>query len=678
MNQPRTRDLRAPAIAPRAWARRVVLLLLAVGAALAWIGAGTDAGAGEGKEKRRKKDKPADPPGPTATVALVAATPFGTPWDDRFEDVAFAGDGSLYAVGNLAAPLPAYPGHLRAQRVVHGTQDPDWAYGPAMILHLSEDGARLLHYAEFAPGTLRLTSVLPTRDAVYLGGYAGPGLASLIADKGGVRRSAKYPQRGLPWVFPPEHWTDPYVNPDNDQRGAPCVLRLSPDLKTILGGTYLEGWQSTWHVPTPLGEDLGQPVGLGLLPGGDVVVSHDGGTFRVPEGGDPKAARHPFDFYGVPDYLSRLAPDLTERRWMIEIETPQTPPELVNQYLTNKQHFQKTPPIAWTRDWLGQTRILRLRTSPEGQILIGGVSPTRTSEEPWWSPFCRLYDGGGKLLWKSLNPDPQSGEKHRMSHFVSDTAVRSVAWGADPTKARDDEEKAAPGGDGRTVLVAAIADGGNTVMRRDPLDWRKALAPDIQNPPRAYFPGRMLYWGTVLRLRGEDGSYIAGRGMQGYRPPSSNHRNRRLRRPTTSAGWATDIVGLPEERVAIIGRHKGYIDTTPGALFEAPSPDGTGERPWGGFFQLCVPAMRMPYATRLPGVTPLTMAARGNRVALVGYAEPTAPRRKPLLSRHLGQRDAYLMVLDITWQDPPPKELSKDANKDVTEDATEDKTAGNE
>ena len=111
-------------------------------------------------------------------------------------------------------------------------------------------------------------------------------------------------------------------------------------LGKFLSGTYLEGWQQVWdknRIATlgqqrrgPYREFFWQPTHLALLKSGNVVVGHDGGYFRLPTpqekaqaGGDDKFL-HQLTFYDVCDWVSRLSPDLKERRWKTPIYTPPT------------------------------------------------------------------------------------------------------------------------------------------------------------------------------------------------------------------------------------------------------------------------------------------------------------------------------------------------------------------
>jgi hypothetical protein len=295
----------------------------------------------------------------------------------RLDDVAWAVDGgSCYAVGrddgDGSGPVFGAPGGM------------PWDRG--VVLRIAADGSTILGQAGFAAGSALPTSVAVGADgAVYVAGYGGPALAAVIAAGNGLLPEASFAHLAWPAAVPPEQHTDPLVLPSERGGGVPFVLRLSADLTRIEAATWLEGWQSVWHVPDPLSEDLWQPVGIQVLPGGDLAVVHDGGFQRPP---GPHGV-HPLDYYDAPDHLSRLAPDLRTRRWRIAIATPRTDPALVDQHRANGRHFASTPPLVWDRPWLGQTRSLRLRALGE-DLLVAGVSPTRTAAEPWWSVLRQL------------------------------------------------------------------------------------------------------------------------------------------------------------------------------------------------------------------------------------------------------------------------------------------------
>lgn len=581
--------------------------------------------------------------GPHAAAAapqLVSATFLGTAGDDRLEGVAIAADGSLYVAGNLAEPLRSLPGGAAAPAAL-GEAVPGWTYGCGFVARLSPDGRRLLAAVQFAPGVARFTTVEAGPQGVYVGGYGSVGLEPLLAPLGGLFPKAHgFQQRDLATYCPTEHHSEPRRDPRNDQRGVPCVLRLSADLARLEAGTFLEGWQSTWHVPWPLGEDHGQPTGLAVLASGDLVVSHDGGYNRFPAPGENAGLEH---FYGVPDYVSRLSPDLKRRAWKLDIYTPHADPAKVTEHCGRATPYWRPIGRPWTLDSLGNTRILRLRAGPGDALYIAGWSPTRTSQEPWWSSFLWKLGPDGKVLWRAYNPDPMSGPGDRLGGQVSDAAVRSVAVDASGQ-----------------VLASLIGDGGNNILRWDPRDYTRP-APNLKGSVSG-FRGRVLFWGGVVRLDGQTREVLGGNHLGGSLPSEGR------RGGGYQAAWAEDLAPLPGGRVLAVGRNTRGFATTPDAWYADTE---------GAFVRLYSPAFDVEFSTSVPDFDPQTAAWKGARVAIVGVARPLpdpvrspyrrprsdgppapaagapplrTPTREALFAAPCGGRDGHLMVLDVPQQ----------------------------
>ncbi len=553
----------------------------------------------------------------TAAVAapeIVAATYLGSEADDRIGGVAVGPDGTLYVAGVTGAAPAGLPAGA-ATRVL-GEPAADWAYGSGFVARLSADGRQVLAWTRFAPGACLPTSVAVGPAGVYVGVYGSPGLAPVVRAAGGLFVEPHgFAQRDLVTYCPGEHHSEPRRRDAHDQRGVPAVLRFGADLARVEAATWLEGWQSCWHVPWPLGEDHWQPVGLAVVAGGDVVVAHDGGYNRTPPPGQPAD----FDeFYGVPDHVSRLGPDLGERRWRTEVYTPPTDPAKVNRYQSAFGRSAWTG--TWTRPDLGNTRVLRLRAASGGAVVLCGWSPTRTANEPWWSPFLWQLGPDGTVAWRAYNPDPMGGGSDRMGGQVSDACVRTVAV---------DEQ-------GR-VLVSLTGDGGNNVLRWDPRDYTKR-AEKLKGSVSS-FSGRTLFWGGIARLN------PATREVEG-----GNHLGGLTSRGRYSPAWIKDLAPLPGGWVLAAGRHREGFRLT---------EDAWDRGDVGGFVRVYTPEMDAAFSSTLPDVDPLTVAWRGRRVVLVGVARPLpAPRRgrgdrppaalvrEALCPAPLGGADGYVLVLE--------------------------------
>jgi hypothetical protein len=552
-----------------------------------------------------------------APPELLTARVLGGGGEDNLEGVAFGPDGHIYVVGNAAKGLAGLPEGV--EPLVLGASPDGWAYGRGFVAKLSADGRRLLALARFAPGAAKCTSVAVTPRGVYVGGYASPAMEPLIADLGGLIRKGSWRQRKIDTYCPGEHHSEPRRKDAHDQRGVPFVLRLDAGLTELTAGTLLEGWQSVWRVPRPLGEDRWQPVCLAPLSTGEIAVAHDGGYNRIPEAGPPGWA----DFYRVPDYVSRLSADLSQRRWKATIYRPRVDPKRAWRHIDRTRRRFRVPADvkAWPYDSLGQTRILRMRADSRDRLYVGGWSPGRTSMEPWWTPFCLRLDGRGGVEWSVYSPDPMSGEGGRMGGLVSDAAVRSVHVDADDH-----------------LLVAGIGDGGNNVMRRDPRDYTK-VPPKLRGQVYG-FPGRVLFFGVVTRVDAASGRLLGGNHLAAFV------------KGRYQETWATDLAPAAGGRVCAIGRHTWAFGATDDAWFR-PFDEQEGDKSRRGrragahsFVRLYGPAFRLRFSTSLPGVSLMTMARRGGRFAAVGQTRGDAPPLKESPAKPNDARDGYLLVWD--------------------------------
>jgi len=375
-------------------------------------------------------------------LEIVTATYFGTSEDDDLQGVTVAADGTLYVVGNTGAAARDLPGGVRPATFGSPAREPrapragEWS-GHGFVAHLSPDGRKLLHYAQFAQGVTLLTTVQVSGQAVYVSGYASEALGELLKDRPGLIR--RFPlNREIQQIAADRAAgkVDKIAGrPGLGRYGAPCVLRLSLDLQTLECGTYLEGWQQVWDkirvtnfrrkMEGNWREFFWQPTHLALLRSGDLLVCHDGGYFRLPTdkdkelaAGDDKLAERLL-FYDCCDYASRLSPDLAQRAWKKAIYTPPVDPEVA-----------KKVKDGWPLAHYSNPRTHRLRLDKDESIFLCGWSASATSKEPWWSPYLyKLDPKSGDVLWKAYEYDPMSGGGNRMGGAVADTAMLTVKIG---------------------------------------------------------------------------------------------------------------------------------------------------------------------------------------------------------------------------------------------------------
>jgi hypothetical protein len=353
--------------------------------------------------------------------------------------------------------------------------------------------------------------------------------------------------------------------------GAPCVLRLSADLKTVECGTYLEGWQQVWtkhrtynrvrdpetrekrfiYVPE---EHSWQPTHLALLRSGAVVVCHDGGYFRlltaedralVKEVGDPGLAKR-LGFYDVCDHLSRLSPDLQQRAYSKRIYTPAT-----------NVAVAKRIKNGWPYPHYGSPRTHRMRLDRDENIYICGWSASATSREPWWSPYVWEIDASdGSTNRKIVETDPMSGKDNRMGGAVADRAIGAVAV------------------DGRDLLYSSYSDGG--------------------------YSGLIHFSGSVYRVDGKSLKEEA-------------------RTKTAPCMWVVDLAALPGNRVLALGRCDG-INTWPESAWQ----QGAGEEHPQAWLRVYDARMEAEFTTAIRGVTPFALCELdAGRFMVVGRSHGT-------------------------------------------------------
>ncbi len=561
-------------------------------------------------------------------LRLVASGFVGTGGTDRIDSVVFDSDGGIWVAGNLGEPLKSLPGSDVKLNTL-GETPKGWTYGCGFVARFSADGSKVLAFRQFAPGVLKLTSVAVTKDAVYAAGYGSPAMAKLLGEKGLMTSpEGRFKQRSWRLFSPREHWTDPRYDKRNDQRGVPVVIRFRRDLSRITAGTYLEGWQTVWHVPRPLGEDWWQPVGLAVLSDGDVVVSHDGGYNTAPLDDEKLGYER---FYHVPDYVSRLSGDLTARRWKKILYMPQIDLKRARRFLhAGRTRHCNTPPRKWPYDSIGQTRILRLRSDANDNLYLCGYSPSRTSQEPWWCPFLLKWDPNGKRLASPYTPDPMTGPKGRLYGDVSDSCIYSVA----------------PDGEGN-ILACTIADGGNSILRKDPRDMtRDPKTPDGRKIGLGVggFRGRTLFWGPVVKISGKTqgllgGHRVYGNGRRGVKP-----------------AWGVDICPLPGGRTLVAGRYSsGFGVTDEDWPVDQEDRSGSDNRrrrarlgPVGnGFIRLYDGSFDMEFSGGVEGFVPVTVASQGRRIVIVGRASSSPPVKEFAFPEAAGRQDGYIMILEV-------------------------------
>jgi len=556
-------------------------------------------------------------------LKLITAGYIGTAQVDDLQGAAEARDGTIYTVGNVGAPLqPKTVENIS----VFGQDLAQPKCGRGFVAHWSADMSRLLHYAEFAAGTVILTTVQVNAHGVYVSGYASAGLEPLIADKRGLlpqyslKKEVALIESGEILASNGLADKDPLAGrPGLGRYGAPFVVRLSTDLKTIDAGTYLEGWQQVWdknrvksirpHETFPT-DYFWQPTSTALLKSGDVVVCHDGGYFRLLTAedrrlvGDNTELLKRLAFYDCCDWLSRLSPDLSRRQWRQPIYTPAVNVEVA-----------KELKAGWSLAHYSNPRTTRMRLDSEENILLCGWSASFTAKEPWWSPYLwKLSATEGKLLWKAYEYDPMSGNDHRMLGTVADTALASFACDYDDN-----------------IVTALYADGGNSVIGWSP---RAELGLKFEGRVQNQSQGIKLvhWWGAVQRLDGKSREGLGGATFAS-----------RMKNGPAGPGFPVDLANLPGCQTLVVGRCNLEFPWTENAWHK-----GDPEENPTAFLRVYGPDFRLLFSTALSGVIPFEIVPLSrNRYLIVGQARhDTAPTQGTMASQFHGQSDGYYMLVE--------------------------------
>jgi len=559
-----------------------------------------------------------------APLELQRASLLGTSGDDDIQGACAAPDGTLYIVGNTGVSIGSAPGGVTPVRIGDDVASPKCGHG--FVARLSPDGGRVLAHAEFGKGVLSLTTVRANARGVYVAGYASAGLEPILKDVPGVVR--EYPLRREIALLEAGKWREavgedtskPDPIPESrhgklGRYGAPCVLRLTADLKAVECGTYLEGWQQVWakdrtyqrirdpktnkkrfiYVPR---EYSWQPTHLSLLGSGDLLVCHDGGYFRlltpedralVKKAGDPSLAKR-LGFYDMCDHLSRLSPDLDRRAFAKRIYTPAT-----------NVAVAKRIKNGWPYPHYSSPRTHRMRVDRDEKVYICGWSASATSREPWWSPYVwEIGASDGSVHRKILETDPMSGKDNRMGGAVADRAIGAVAV------------------DRGNLFYSSYSDGG--------------------------YSGLIHFSGSVFRFNRKTLEETA-------------------KAKTAPCFWAVDLMAMPGNRVLALGRCDG-IKTWPDDAWQQGDPE---EHPQA-WLRVYDAEMEPTFTTAIRGIVPLAICKLDpGRYMVVGRSQGAlqihkttedgnvekleqpndgvAILQEPIVNTPQGGNDGYFMII---------------------------------
>jgi len=582
-------------------------------------------------------------------IALLNSSFFGTAEDDDIKSACPGPGGTIYIAGNTGAAMDRLPAGVKPTRLGKDAAKPRCGHG--FVAQLNAAGTEVLAYAEFPMGSVSLTTVRANDECVYVAGYATDMLEGLIKDVPGVIKG--YPLRKDVKLVEDGNWMravgenpekpDPIPESNHGQLGrygAPFVVRFSTDLKTIEGGTYLEGWQQVWAKNRIVGGRPGPdwpeyywtPTHVVLLDDGDVAVCHDGGYFRLLTEQDEAFVektvarlvaekwvpgnRHEakravkmsdeerrryyraklrkiIGFYDVSDHLSRLTAGLDRRVYVKPIHTPAT-----------VQKVAARLKYGWPYPHFSNPRTHRMCRDDEGRLYLSGWSASFTSQEPWWAGYVWQVDPkDGAVIRKILERDPMSGKGNRMGGAVADRGVYAVAPGPD------------------RLYYNSYSDGG----------WNACI----------HFSGSIMRW-----------------------TPGDESETKGLTR-TGPCCWVTDMQVLPGDRLLAVGRENNMTGWSKDAW-----QDGgyTSPECWLALYHDIGDSLRRSFFTPVRGVWPHELVRLSDtRYAMVGTSWATinlpvkkdgkirairevntgvAVTRNAMFDKHAGKNDGYFMIVE--------------------------------
>jgi hypothetical protein len=599
-------------------------------------------------------------------LELVQATYFGTAADDDIQGAAPASDGSFYIVGNTGESMRSPPSGAMPARFGTDAANPQCGHG--FVARISADGMKVLAYAEFGRGIVSATTVQVNSRGVYLAGYATEHLAPLLANVPGLvrqyplKRDANPLQANNPNEAPgiPRNATTAPTLIQPKATGAPFVLRLSADLKTIQCGTYLEGWQQVWPKARNIGRKLvwpveksfpgqtrwqcwpteytWQPTHVGLLKSGDLVVCHDGGYSReLTDAGrklaatiaDPAEAKKLLGrlvFYDVCDYLSRLSPDLDKRTWRKDIYAPTIDLETI-----------KRLKPGWPHPHYSNPRTHAMKLDKNDTIYLGGWSASATSSESYWTPYLwKVKPEDGSVVWKAYEYDPMSGGGNRMGGQVADTAVFALAVDNDSN-----------------ILASLLSDGGNNVMGWSP---RAVLGEKFEGEAAG---GAGYHVSGVAHFHGQIHRFAADTRVG-------------LRRTRVGPiGWLIDLAATSDNGVLALGRSNYDFEWSDDAWQKGDKTENPT-----AWLRLYSPKLELLFSTAMRGVVPFSITRLSpERFLIVGQsagtlyrlalnetdktfevkAEPNgglASTKNAMFAKPAGNGDGYWMIVECR----PPRQ----------------------
>lgn len=233
------------------------------------------------------------------------------------------------------------------------------------------------------------------------------------------------------------------------------VIRLSPDGQNILSASRFGAGSASIR-------------SMKLDEKGNIYLLGEASAPFAVSGDPPAGAKTPF--------LAQLSPNARSVRWMTWHTGPvndfavDSNGEFVVLSGTSLERWALgsiTP--KWTVHWSahGSNRPGAMTLSPTtGVAAVVGYGMTGTGHEPYKDPYAYGFDRNGKQVWMLWNPDPKAevGNQFGGNGLMADTTGHAAAVDVNGS-----------------IYLMLFADGGNTVLGKDPSDPSKPLAPEVMN-----------------------------------------------------------------------------------------------------------------------------------------------------------------------------------------------------
>ncbi len=286
----------------------------------------------------------------------------------------------------------------------------------------------------------------------------------------------------------------------------------------------------------------------------------------------------------------------------------------------------------WSVQWrcYGEKYTGAMTVSPQtGIAAVVGYGAANTGHEPYKDPFAFAFDRAGKQVWALWNPDPKR--------------ERPTELGGNGLMADTSGNLAAVDRSGN-LLLGYFADGGNTIMMRDPRDPARPLAASVldgvfQNTPGYGFVGAAKT-SVLFRVEPKTGRLDKGTWLSSWINP---------RRANSLQISAVDTD--EDARTFVVGR--SYAGCPTRQPWYTCMPNGYRG---GGYLAVFDRGFRMVQCGYFPTSDISAVGARNGYLVIAGSARDYEDKAKQVPARTFnppqasyggGDRDGYFAIFRL-------------------------------